>query len=158
MSSFPGNVVRKALVTAGVCTMPPLPGQVPVRPIRGDKKMYCWVDESPDEVSNKVRVNNTGGPTFGWLQPNGRLMRHHGLMVTVWHEDKDREDIAQSIYDATTTIKGVDVTWDGTVYHVQSVYATTDLLSLGEDVGKRRYMWSFNARMVMQFTESTPVG
>lgn len=149
-----GHIAREVLMTA-------LDGEVilpGIREIRDDETIQCFVDRSPDELDRQIRINNGHGVTFGNSQRDGRLFRHDAIMVTIRHEEEDLgNDVANRVYKALTGVTPRDVEFDDVLYHLQSIYVTSSLLPLGEEVGKKRFLWSFNARVAMQYQDPTPV-
>lgn len=136
----------------GVCVMPG------VREVRGDPWVQSFVNIAPDEINNCALVRDTQGVGWGHDQRTGKRLQHHGMSLTLRHEDYDEgEEVAGDIARVLEGVSNRTVTVDDYNYFVQSVYVTSDVISLGEEVGKKRYLWSFSARVAMQAKEPTPV-
>lgn len=148
----PAYIVQQLLVDAGTAILPGL------REIPDEDVVEVHANNAPDNINRCVLVRDTAGVQFGHDQREADVLEHAGLLITVRHDD-DRKagNICKAVAGTFKARKNVDVEVDDLIYHVQSVYRTSSLLSLGEEVGKRRFLWSFNARVAMQAREPTPV-
>lgn len=134
-----------------------------IREIPDEPTMIGFADENADEINNAVFVFTVQGRQFGRDQRGGKVVQHPGLKFNIRHLDKRvGSDFAEAVYRfyegyAISVVNPGTVEARGYVYYVQSVYPTSSVISLGEEEGKHRYLWSFNANLAFQTVPPTPV-
>lgn len=146
----PAELVRMCLVHRGWVTMPD-----PTMPIPANGSTYCFVSSLPNEPDQLLYLRDSTGLIFGKRQNDGKVLEHPGIVIIMRSLDFGR-DWAMDLLEAIESITHTDITMpDGMIYHVQSVYRTSTLADMGEEVGKRRHSWTANARVAMQDLEVT---
>lgn len=142
--SSPAEIIRAALVQVGLVILPRG---------RGPSTTPCYVASLPDAPDQVVRIRDMVGLLFGRIQPTGKTLQHHGIKVTIRTLDFTGYDFANSILNGIETLTNFTVVIAGQKHIVQSAYRTTPLIDMGEEVGKKRQLWSFNARVAFADTE-----
>jgi hypothetical protein len=144
----PAKVCAQILVNADIGLLPGVPGQIlPVTQIPGNVQTPVYTLKMPDAPDQVVCLYDTAG------KYNGRLMRgqtttHPGVSVIVRAPNGDGyKELCIPITDAFDNFFYSQVTVDEIPYGVHSVYRIGDIISLGEETGKRRQLWSINYRM-----------
>lgn len=155
MAASPAKIVRACLVNAKAVIMPPtgmVPGQMQ-QP--GDDTTLCFIGQMPDTPDQILYLANTAGLLFGRLQKgNKQRMIHPGLKGIVRHLDPDDGFVlASSLLDAIQALTSVTVKVDEVNHYISGVYPVSGVISLGEEIGKRRFLWSFNLRIAFKDLE-----
>lgn len=142
----PANTLRKFLVERGKITSPG------VRERPGDNLPQGFYDSMPDEVDHLMAFYDVSGRMFGKIQVDGQEVRHPGIRVVFRHTDPaagyDEFDGVCRFLDALRDPAGFSATFDDRVSYFTSVYRASDLISLGEENGTRRRLWSITYNMV----------
>jgi hypothetical protein len=143
----PADILRVALVAAGVVQMPGVPGQLlPYVQQPGDASILCYVGSMPEDVSQAVCLYDNAGRMFGRRQRDGKEMIHAGVKALVRFPTYDYYDRVNTLALAMQSLTRTGV--------IQSVYRTSPIISLGEETNRRRQRWSFNLRIA--FTDAQP--
>jgi len=123
---------------------------VPMIPRKGDT--YGFVSSLPNEPDQILFLRDSAGLVFGKTQ-SGKVLEHPGLVIIMRSLDFGR-DWAKGLLEAIEQVTNVAVAMpDGNTYHVQSVYRTSTLADMGEEVSTRRHAWTANARVAMKDLE-----
>jgi hypothetical protein len=152
----PARIVRACLLVQNLVLMPEEPGHsVPIEPIPGDGTTYCYVSSMPDTPDQVVMIKDTMGAYWGRNQRSGQSWVHPGCKLWVRALD---ENVGFALANAIAV--GLDnipplstVVIDGVTHYVQSVYRIGPIISMGEEVGKKRSLWTINLRVAMQDKE-----
>jgi len=150
----PAEIVRACFVQLGLVIMPVSNEQLPVAQLPEDGTTQCYVGNQPDDVDQMVCVYGPAGRVFGREMRGGKTLLHSGIKVIVRALDYPTgwalaNLIATTGMDSFPGNSTVTVTDDPTVYNVQSIYRTSDVIELGEEVGKKRQLFSINARIAL---------
>lgn len=143
-------VLRQILVDKGLVIMPG------IREIPHSLTLQCYVNEdAPDQIDEMVLLKDVQGAQFGYNQRTGQPWEHVGVLVNLRHTDpvlgsRFAKKIGKEVASANIT-----ATVGRMRYYVQTVYRASRVLSLGEEVGKRRFRWSFDVRIAMSDTAPT---
>jgi hypothetical protein len=150
----PAYILRQILVDAQIVIMPAVLGQtIPFVQTPQDGSTVCYVSSMPDDVDQVVCLYNTMGRLFGRLQ-EGKTKVHPGIKVEVRALDPGTGyDLISCISNALDKIQTQTVTVDEIDHYIQSVYRTSPIVELGEEVGKKRQLFTLNARMAFQALE-----
>lgn len=143
-------VVRQVLVDKGLVIHPG------TREIPHELTLQCYVNEVHDEIDEMVLVKDVTSSMFGHDQRTGDPFEHQGVLINLRHTDPLlAARFAKSI---SKNIKAQNVTAivGELVYTVQTVYRSSSLISLGEEVGKRRFRWAFDAKIAMGPADPVP--
>jgi hypothetical protein len=152
--SSPAEILRAFLVREGVLAMPFVKGKtVPIVQHPLTELTPCYVSSMPDDPDQAVTIYDVSGIMFGRRQPDGKQMLHPGMSVLV------RTINYGTGYNLTNMLAVVAETLDSSQspvvvndqeYWVQTVYRTSTVTSLGEEVGNKRQRFSFDLRMALQ--------
>jgi hypothetical protein len=148
----PAEIVRQILINDGLVELPPVPGQLlPQQQMPNDGTTACYVSSMPDTIDQAVMIKDIAGKYSGRLM-RGRSTVHFGLLIKIRALDESGyTTIAAPIYLALDEfMPSIVMMPDGTEYPVQSVYPTSDIINIGEQVGKRREQWTINARLAFR--------
>lgn len=148
--------MRAYLIQQGVVVLPLRPGKnIGFRQIRpGIDPTPCFVSSMPDDYDNAVMIRGVAGAHFGRFQSTGQTMLHPGLKImvrTLLYEQG--WPLAQSIATALDNFTAATIIVDDETHAVQSIYRTSNVIELGEEIGKKRQLFSINARIAMQAAE-----
>lgn len=147
----PAEVVRQYLINSGLVILPVVTGEViPAQQLPGDGSTVCFTRSMPDDYDQAVCIFNTTGPIFGRRQRDGKQLMHPGVNVFVRTLDDTGYDLAVTLANALDASTRSTIMIDEMEYLVQSIYRTSPVISLGEEVGKQRQRWSINARVAFQ--------
>jgi hypothetical protein len=146
----PAYVIRQLLVDKGLVIHPG------AREIPHELTLQCYVNEVPDEIYEMVLIKDVTASMFGHNQRSGDPFEHPGVLVNLRHTDPLlAARFAKSISKGIKA-QNVTVTVGELVYTVQTVYRSSSLISLGEEVGKRRFRWAFDAKIAMGTADPIP--
>ena len=154
----PAEIVRAILVGQGLVIMPAIPGlTLPYIQTPGDGTALCFVNLKEDTIDQALFIHDTAGVWFGRSLRSAKTLLHPGVSMIVRSLNEPQgAALAQSIANALdAVVKSVVMTYDGSQHYLQSLYRVGGINSLGEEVGKRRFLWSLNARVAMQDIEPT---
>ena len=119
----------------------------------GDGSTVCLVDGMADEFDQAVFIQDQVGLDFGRRQ-RGKTERHPGIKIIIRALDHQTGfSLANAVANALDSSTMMTVSVNGVSHYVQSIYKTSTIIRLGEEVGKRRQLWSINARIVFQDRE-----
>lgn len=155
--SSPAEIVRAMLVKQGLVTLPVIVGQtIPYVQTPNDYEELtpCYVSKLIDDVDQLVCIMDTVGTLSQRPMRGGKQDRHPGVKVIVRTLDYTGYALINNIavaFDGFTA--GTVTTDDGVVHYLQSIYRTTTIVPMSEDIGKQRQLWSLNARVAFQDAE-----
>ncbi len=152
----PAEIVRSCLADRGVVQLPAIAGQdIPYEAIPGDGSVLCYAPSFPDEIDQGVGIFDTSGVLFAYRQRGSKGLKHPGIKVHVRALDQIGFTVAMAIEAGLNSIGLCStITGDGITHYVQSVYVVGTIIGLGEERGKKRQLWSINARVAFQDRES----
>ena len=147
------QIVRQILKAAGLVAL------VTDEPLPTDGTPICYVSSMPDETDSAVLIKDTLGLNFGRSQ-RSRTLIHAGVKLWIRQPTfPPAVNYAQAIaiyFDNFPPQSAVSIPNDPSSPHcVQSIYRVNTLVDLGEEVGKRRQLWTLNARVA--YGEEEPV-
>jgi len=139
----PAELLRSMLIAGGLVQYPAGQEQDLHAPIT-----YCFANVMPNDPPQALCIADTAGIQFGRVMA-GQTLQHHGLKLNMRHEDERKGyDPLKAIFDFIDAFPpNQTVRSRGVAYHVVSVYNVSSILSLGEEPGTKRYLWSLNVRM-----------
>lgn len=149
----PAQIIRSCLIDGGLVIMPAGQLQVP-----GDGSTPCFVGGLPDDYDQAVRIMDVGGRIYGKVPYANKELVHPGLSFLVRSLNPGLAyTLANSIAVYLDQLRRAVTTLpeDGSVHNIQNVSRTTSLIDLGEDVLRKRQMYSFNARV--SFGDMDPI-
>ncbi len=151
----PAQIARQVLVNQGLVRSPGLPGRtLPPVQLPSDNWVVCFTDVSlPDSPDQVLLVTGASGIVFGKDMRAGKSMEHKGVKLVLRHIRPAGYDLLARIADALDRTGMVSVTVGNEVHYVQSFYRVGTVVSLGEETGKRRLLWSINFRVAYQDRE-----
>jgi len=152
----PAQIVRQYLIDKGIVIDPEEPGELyTYNAIPGDGVTPCYVSSLPDDIDQAIVIKDQAGVYFGRRMPDGKSMLHPGIQFVIRSLDyQTGYDLANSIVLAFEAVNNTNTTVNTVVYSVKSVYRTSTIIALGEEVGKKRQLFSINARVA--FNDSVP--
>lgn len=153
--SSPAQIVQAYLVTQGVVQMPAVPNQTELySQLPGDGTTLCYVSSMPDDPDQVVALYDTAGIFWGKNQRKQSRV-HPGIKILARSLDYASGyalvNLIATTLDSFTT--GNVVTSDQVSHAVQSIFRVSPIIALGEEVGKKRQLWSLNARVAFQDSE-----
>lgn len=137
----PADVVRWLLAGAGLATDPATSSAWP-----------AYADAEPGSPDEVITVRDTTGRDFGFEQPSGDLVEHHGIQVRVRARDHatgwaKARSLAVA-FDRTLIRQAVTV--GPTTYCVHSVSRTSGPLGIGTETGaSKRHLFTLNATVYL---------
>lgn len=145
-SVTPAQIVRSCLMDWGIVSYP---GQQPL-------VLLCYAFSMPDAANEAVCVIDTSGVSFGKGMRSGKINIHPGVQIIVRHRDEvlgylkmnEIKDGLDSHFPIATQVPE-----DGSVHRIANIRRTSPIITLGEEVGKRRYLWSLNAVVAFEYEE-----
>ena len=147
----PAEVMRAFLIGLGTVVDPAPADQVPYQQLPGDGSILCYVSSIPDEVDQAVVLKDMPGVVFcPKTQVGQKILQHPGIKCLVRWPDGTGYDVAQTIADACMSIYNGTVQVRGASYAVQSVYRVGGINDIGEEIGKKRQLWTFMLRVAFQ--------
>lgn len=152
----PSKILRQVLIDMGLVVYPGGTSQsIPYVQQPGDGSTVCFISSMPNEPDQAVCIYDTIGPDFGRRMDDGTYMMHRGVQLRIRSltEDDGYNLAALLTYQGLDTIRFRKATIDGVDHFVDNVYRNTSIISLGEEVGKRRQLFTVNARIVFPTTE-----
>jgi ribosome biogenesis GTPase A len=154
----PAEIIRSILVTQKLVAMPPVAGKtVPFQQLPGDGTTLCFIGSMPDTPDQAVAIYDTPGIIWGRRQRDAKDLVHSGILIKIRTLDYSGYDLANNLANSLVTIKQTNTIIGETTYYVASVYRTSNVVSLGEQVGKKRQQWTVQARVAFQDIQA-PIG
>jgi hypothetical protein len=154
----PSELVQNMLVQQEGFVLPATSDQIPFVPIPGDGSTIVYADSMPDSADQAVCVYNVVGATFLRNLRTGVSPVHPGIKVVVRALDYMGYYLINTI---SVWMDGVEpcstVVVGGVTHYIQSLYKISPIIPLGEEVGKKRQLWTINARIAFQDQEP-PLG
>lgn len=149
------EVVRAFLIGHKIVVDPAPTDQVPPFQLPGDGTVFCYVSSIPDEIDQAVCLRDVPGVTWAAkMQPSvnnvPKRVSHPGVKVLVRWTDYTGYDVAQTVANACQAIYNGTVQVRGISYAVQSIYRIGDITDAGEEIGKKRQLWTFMLRVAFQ--------
>lgn len=146
-TATPAQIIRSMLVAFGLVTFP----------IRTPTIWPCYVGSVPDASDLTVCVDDTVGMVFGRGARTGKNCVHPGIAIRVRGTDHVRgflqaNKIAVALDTRTFPVQ-VQLVEDGSLHIIANVYRTSPVIALGEEVGKKRNLWTLNARVSFDYDE-----
>lgn len=144
----PAMVLRSCFIDLELVSYPLVASQLPP----------CFVSSMPDEPDVAICLFDMPGRMFGKDARTGKRVAYPGVSIKVRGVDYFSYDLANSLAVAVdqdmAPIKTTLPQQDGeTEHYIQNVIRLTTILSLGEEVGTRRELWSFNTRIAFEQIE-----
>jgi hypothetical protein len=150
----PAEVVRACLIAQGLVILPEEEGSlVPYEQTPGDDSTLCFVPTMPDEIDQAVCISNNTSLNFGRSQRDGRQWMHYGVKLIIRTLDNKGHDLAVALATGLDQVARGSVTIGEETHLVHTINRIGSIIDLGEERGKKRQLWSINARVVMQDTE-----
>jgi hypothetical protein len=146
----PSQIVRAALVMKGAVWLPSL--SVPFVQSPGDGTLPCYTSALGDDVDEAVRIHDVPGRVFGRQMNANKWSIHPGLTFLV-RSLSDDWGVAQQLANVVDELVLCSVEFEGVVHYIQSVYRTSTIADVGEQVGKKRSQWLWHARVAFQDSE-----
>ena len=146
----PALVVQRLIVASGLAV---LPG---IKQNQYTRVPQCFYGSANDDIDKMVLVEDCVGRLFG-RGMGGEFDEHHGIKLTIRCAKDKREgyQFAKSVVRFLDSIKDRAICVDGVTYNVMDVYRSGNLLYLGEEDDKLRFLWGVYARVVFDSVEST---
>jgi hypothetical protein len=136
--------------------MPGVPDvTIPFTQVPNDGTTLCYAGRMPDEPDQCVVIQDQEGRFFGRSQV-GTYLIHPAvrLIVRALPPEDAATVLAQTIANALNAIANVTVTMsDQSVHYVKTVYRTAPIKPLGEEVGRKRFLFIISARIAFQDNE-----
>lgn len=141
----PARVLRSCLIQLGLVLYPTDDLVTGIPP-------PCYVSSMPDTPDTAICVFNVGGKLFGRRPRTGFSDIHPGVRLVARTPDDTGWYLLQKIKDTMDTTFPIrtQLPEDGSVWTLQNIRCSTQIVSLGEEVGKRRQLWSITVNLVIQ--------
>lgn len=152
----PAEIIRSCLIDLGLVIMPGIPNQtIPYQQTAGDGSILCYVSSMPDDEDQCICIYDQSG--IVWGRDTSKKLAHPGIKVLVRAVDYSIGSLmVRSLALAIDNrMRNITTVLNGTPYTISNFYRTGTIISLGEEVGKRRQLWSINARVAFDY--STPL-
>jgi hypothetical protein len=118
----------------------------------------CYVSSVSDDIDQVVALYDVPGRIFGRSMTDGQYWFHLGIKAIIRHLDYSAGwDLSQQLAAGFDAIQNHITTLNGVQHRVNNVYRLGTIHALGEEVGKRRQLFSIDARIVLASTEP-PLG
>ena len=143
----PSDIVRSVLIDHDLVY---LPNTVQTEPLDG--KLVCYTESLPDEQDEALLIHDVAGMMFGKLQ-RGRSAVHPGIKILMRSLDPSGLDVLANILGVLDPLNDFSTVWLGTTHYIQSIYRQGSIVSLGEEIGKKRLLYTVNARVAFQWRE-----
>lgn len=152
-SATPAQVLRSCLIDFGLVFYPGIleatAGEAGVN--RGGYP--CFVGSMPDEEDQAVRLRDSAGKIFGSRARDGVNTVYPGVTILVRSPDytqgylktKAIADAIDKRFPLSTRLPE-----DGSPWFLQKVQRQTDVMTLGEEKGKQRELFSLNVYMIFE--------
>ena len=144
----PALIIRSCLIDWGLVSYP---NRNPVR------EYICYALSRPDAPDKIVSVHDTVGVLRGREARTGRNQTYPGVMIVIRSDHESRgflfaNRIAKALderaYPVTTQVPE-----NGTTYAIANIHRAGTILSLGEEVGKRRFLWTLDLLISFEYQE-----
>jgi hypothetical protein len=152
IEATPATVMRACLIQFGVVSFPTTVPQNPPP---------CFVSSAPDAPDTiVVLMDRSGGKFYGRRPRTG----HKDILprVQVWVRALDYSGYTLAQYVANTLDENFPIKTqlpeDGSIWYIQNITRMSPITFIGEEVGTKRLIWSFMARMVFQDNNPSVLG
>jgi hypothetical protein len=149
MAASPAQVLKAILVQLNLVEAGPTPvNELPP----------CFVSSMPDDPDNAVCIYDTIGRMFGRdFGAKGRQNVFPRVQIKIRSVDYSGWSTILGIATALDALPATQIMVpdDGLYHYVSNVGRTSQVIALGEEVGKRRQLWAVNCRIVFQENEPT---
>jgi hypothetical protein len=115
-------------------------------------KWAIYEPSLPDQGDNILMLRNTAGLLDGRYMRGGLVVYHPGISIIIRAGQDRYEDgwnFGASLANALSALYNAVVPLNGKNYQIQSVTITTPPISLGEEKGTRRQLYSMNVRITI---------
>lgn len=147
----PAEIVRVVLANAGLVAYP----GIDQRP--SSDLIQCFLDLMPDAPDEVLVLADNGGRQFGRAMV-GTTHKHYQIKANLRTLDHLGYDLLKAIYDYIDNMDLPTVIESrGMACNIASLYNTSEVAFLGEEVGTRRRLWHLTFGLAMQSVEQTPV-
>lgn len=156
-SVSPAQILRSCLIDLGLVLYPKGSAEGNSGPQGANRQYPCFVGSMPDENDWAVRIRDIGGRLFGRAARTDKNLVHCGVDVLVRSRDYTgfmKANAIAAAMDQQLSPYRTQVPEDGSTYDVQSVSRVSPVVSLGEEQGKKRQLYLFEARIV--FPDNIP--
>jgi hypothetical protein len=151
----PAEIIRSCLHDQGLITIPDLDGNLPYVQEPKDGSTVCFVSKIADQPDQIVVIADTAGRIFGRSMETGRMMTHYGLMVTVRALTFETGwNLGMAIYAGLGTITRKTTTINNVQYAVANLIRASTLIYVGEEIGRKRELFTIQARVAFQYTQT----
>lgn len=148
--SSPARVLRDIVIREGLAV---LPGQL--TPQRKGGLIQAFFEAAGDEIDNCLLFTDGAGRQWGRVasrDPRGRMegkqARHPAVKINLRHlVAEEGYPLMQEIADFFTRMRPTKIESGIYLYNVQTVYQTSDVVSLGMEKGTNRFWWSYNVNV-----------
>lgn len=144
----PAEIVRSILLKAEYVIFPGLTLQP------DDPTLTCFVNQMPDSPDFALFLHDMHGTSFGRLQ-TGKYTSHPGVRITCRALDALQGSDAiwgvAYLLNARTCRQSVPIR--GVECFIASIYQTCDVLSLGEEIGTKRLLWTYSVQVALEDTD-----
>jgi hypothetical protein len=147
----PASILREILIQAEVV----LPDGIPQQP--NDLTVMSFVGSMPDSPDQVLVVYDEPGRFF-WRNQRGNSRVHPGVQMKFRALSGDGWSVFNCIVQFLDTLGPQVVTVYNIPYNVQSVYRTSGIMFLGEEIDRKRQLWSVNVRMAFQANQVPSMG
>lgn len=147
-SVTPAQIIRSCLIDFGIVSYPG----------RANPKLFiCYAFSMPDAADNAVCVFDFAGTSFGRHARTGKSNTHPGVTIKVRSKDEATGYLLAnkigSSFDQQTFPRTTQVPDDGSLHYLANVYRLTPLTFLGEEVGRKRNLWTLDVRVAFEYDE-----
>lgn len=153
----PAEIVQNALAGLGLVTLPEQRNLLSPIQLPGDHSTVCFANSSPDDYDQMVSVTDTAARMFGRRMRYPKYLMHNGISVLIRHlHPKFGWALANRIaVDGLDQLSNMQIQLykSDEIHYVKTVYRTTSVIFLGEQVGKKRFLWSIMARVAFDDRE-----
>lgn len=146
LGATPAQIIRSCLIDFGLVTYP----------IKPPGTWPCYAFSMPDGPDDAICVYDVVGKLFGRGARTGKNNVHPGVQVTVRGSDELQGYLkAQNIANAFDTNFPVITIApeDHQTHNIMSIYRVSPIMTLGEEIGKRRYLWTLDVRVAFEYDE-----
>lgn len=146
----PAFILRSCFIDFGLVSYPIRSNAVTV-------PVPCYVCSMPDMPNELVCLRDSIGRMFGRGARTGKMCVYPGVIVVVRSSDEVNGYLRANAIASALDTQNFPITTvapdDGSIYHLMNIRRTTPIVSLGEEVGKKRFLWTINVELVLAYDD-----
>lgn len=147
-SVSPADLVRVWLVQRKLVLQPQGPNLLPYAQLPQSSQLVCFVSSMPDSYDECVLIRDVMAKDFGRSQRSTKELFHLGLQVMVRTlQYPYGYQVSQLLSNTLVSIYQATIALDGNDHYINSIYRVGSIIPMGEELGKKRQLFSMNFRV-----------